>query len=962
MKKIISLTLCVTLLLSTFCIIGTQASQPEIDKQRYIHVTGVLKDLEILDGDFELSGNGYITYGELAKYLCRIIRDVSGDAFGIGSGVQNEVASYEKTAEILVNLLGWEYKAKQKGYSAVANLLKLNDGVMNTENFSRYDALCMIYNALTAEYLEQTEYGTTSKYSSKESTLISAYRDIYEFSGIVAANKWSTTYSEDGLDADMIVIKDDESCTLEFKYFGTKAMDLLGAHVSGFYKNDGANSEVLSLWNDEDCLELSDDNEPEYDAASKEIFYTDSANKRKKISLPSDVTVAVNGRNYGDASVINDKSIADLAYIKLYKTDGKYKAVHIGLYTNAVVQHASKTGSTLGFEGKSSIKFDENEYGKTIFFYNDNGKEISFKDIKTGDVVSIFKTINNGSMLPVIRVYAYSRRFVGEVVSKRSSGGESITEISEVSATEDGTAEYGEKTEYKIGFGFDGNLEIGSQYRLYLDMYGKISYAEHLSGGMGRLTGLFIKIAKKDGGISNDYQIFMMPDLDSKVQPGAQLLSVSDNAKINYEKDGTRKEVALKNADIDEVNKILMHTAMYYCANSAGVVNRIDGYSSKGDKGYLYNFNPKGKLLFTHIIASLNGKYFIECSKHYWSASEYYGGGKENATAVNESDPNSYYGKNYIRYGSVSDEIIVMPDITSPDEVSTKYIRDYYKKTPVANYSIVTKNSYLKYNAFSHDGKILPDYGTVAVNTDGIISNVSRYQMFGSSNQLLVNKVSYVNNQDGVKVMKLDGYYKNTVTTVYTAADKIIDAANSTAENIVYIDEISEGDYILVQCNANGEITKGIKVCDYDPENDIVSIPEITGIMRMFKDQKNGTILNDLMADDGIMNIQAITEKRCAYLGYAYQNVKNAYTAAAIGISIVADDEILLNAKSPKTNPEQYVYTFTSGSAKYYNTKLDTETKRVGGTTVMDAVTYTEDPSDMSRVFVWDKNQFVIYK
>lgn len=971
MKKIISALLCMTLLICSLCITSLGAAVPEVDELLYSKAAAILTELEIADEAQTLAPQGFITYNEFLGYLSNLTNSSKTDyaAYGIPVYMANEVVTYDAAVKIVVNLLGWSLQAEQKGYNAVANALNLTDGILNRNDaFARYDALMLIYNSLDADYLVQTKFGDKNEYSAKEDTILSFYKDIYEFSGIVKATKWSTVYSSAGLGDNKVTIESDDGTVTQYEYNGTASMDLLGVYVTGYYKSEDNFPEIISIHNDSDCIALYPENVPYCDLSARTIEYENNNGKIKTVSLPVNVTVVLNGRNCSDLSVINDETLGDISEVKIYKVDGKNKVVHILKCTSHVVETVSGGGTTLGFLNGGAVEFDDNEYGETTFFYDENDNEISFFDIEKSDIVSVYRSINNGTELPVMRVYVYDNSYSAKVVSCGDKNGEKYVNVLKIYSNEDGDVQYSDEVRLTYAFGFDSSLNPESNYKLYVDKFSRIVAGEYTSAGDGRFTGLYIKISSENSGLKNGYEIMMMPDLDSQTQAGAQILKISSRAKIDYEyvSEGVnlRKTVRLDNADVSAVNTALMHTAMYYYTDADGVVTKIIGYSSSQQNGYLYNFNPQNAYLGTGGISSQ----MILASEMRDDSGGRYGGGIQ--ASFDENKPSTYFGGTTIHYGEVSKRMILLPEISSPDEVAVKYMDSYYKMISPVQYGIVVAQSIMKYNAFSHDGGLLPDYGTLVWNTDTYLSP-NTYRLFNSTTGFLVDAVSWVETENGGRVMKLSGMLNTTAATLYTATDKIIDAGNSLEGNVKYFDEISPGDILLVQRNGNGDITVAIKICDYDPQSKSLTVPSadssVNTLYRSYYDETTDTMVDELgMVNGNFVLNNALNSKKTAYVVYPYKLTKHAFNKASVGASFVVDPRKITDEPFPDTNPEQQELKLAVSTVMYFDTEAKDGEKRVGSSSMLNMVSYFDDPANMSKVFIYtvsNEPRFaVIYK
>ena len=123
-----------------------------------------------------------------------------------------------EAAKVSVNALGYNELADKKGgypygHLYVANMLSLTNGITADENgyLTRQEAALLIYRTLNASPFVAEAYDDKGNVIGKafgDETLISHYRDIYTYEGIVTATCFSGLYGEDGCGNERIEIEE----------------------------------------------------------------------------------------------------------------------------------------------------------------------------------------------------------------------------------------------------------------------------------------------------------------------------------------------------------------------------------------------------------------------------------------------------------------------------------------------------------------------------------------------------------------------------------------------------------------------------------------------------------------------------------------------------------------------------------------------------------------------------------
>ena len=222
MKKLLALMLSVAMVFT----IGTSVmAYSDVEEGTYVsEAVTVLSNLDILNGyeDGTFKPEATITRAEMAKIVCEALGYYGMDndktpfddvepkhwaagyintaaslgiinGYGDGKFGPEDTVTYEQAVKMVVCALGYEAMAADRGgwpagYTSVAANIGLTKGMSSSV---RGDIAVLIYNALTTPVMEQTSYGSDTRYEvldgagNKEYKTILTKRDIYIATGIV---------------------------------------------------------------------------------------------------------------------------------------------------------------------------------------------------------------------------------------------------------------------------------------------------------------------------------------------------------------------------------------------------------------------------------------------------------------------------------------------------------------------------------------------------------------------------------------------------------------------------------------------------------------------------------------------------------------------------------------------------------------------------------------------------------
>lgn len=502
-KRIISAFLALVLMLSVSIIpVSAEADDtiayPEYGTKAYgrmalLDALGFIKESDKADMSRE------VTRAEFAYWLCLIsdykeafvadvqsFEDVTPDmtyadeisrvvaaGYMSGSGDGNfnpgEYITKNEAITALVRLTGRDTFAKAKGgypngYISVANSLKITDSASGDAN--AYNLLTMCFNTLDAKMLVFDGGSEQSTLYTTDEKVMEYFHNIYEFDGIVTANRFTRLYSEDEVsgtdtvEVDSIVYKTDSD------YDG-----LLGMTVRGYYSYDEIEDErtMVSMYaNNDDNKVITfdcDDLVPSNLATDYILKYTDSNSRVKQVKLARGFDYIYNNRADADRGV-NDLFSADSITLIDRNTDGYYDTViaekcetmklsSIDTYKEvvycdtAVLQKASFDSAYMSF-----AYYDAEE---------DTVTDVYPEELEEGMVLSVYRSLDG----MYIKAYATDRAESGTVEGYDSE---------EDTVTLSGTV-------YKLAETVRvSQFEINTDIDVLLDMFGRIAYIEGVGG------------------------------------------------------------------------------------------------------------------------------------------------------------------------------------------------------------------------------------------------------------------------------------------------------------------------------------------------------------------------------------------------------------------------------------------------------------------------------------------------
>lgn len=420
MKRILSLTLALVLMLSLCCISYANSEWSEETEKNY-EVLRALRIVNLRDKGVYTGAQGEAdVFRNLSKtafinYICNISQDYgftdeyNEDAIRIAEGAGiihknqtdlNKPLYYDEAVTMLVRLMGYGYHAEESGgypsgYIAIANRLGLTDGLSakSGERLQEFDAITLLYNAINAAYVEIISYsdiGITYGNAS-ENTFLYEFRKIYRVDGILEGTGTSAVTTAHTVSDGSVMIDGYRYLAQEDYY------DCLGMKVEA-YVHDDQNGKPVVLCaipnrNEELVIPAKDITYLSNDIT--QMRYLDADDKEKNIAISPVVDVLYNGQPV-DTYTKDDFIKAD-GYIRLINNDSdrEFEVAFISNYRTVVVDGVSALNETVkDFYTGDTISFKQ-EIDEIVKIFGEDG-EIAVTDLAPGDVLRVLSAKAGG--------------------------------------------------------------------------------------------------------------------------------------------------------------------------------------------------------------------------------------------------------------------------------------------------------------------------------------------------------------------------------------------------------------------------------------------------------------------------------------------------------------------------------------------------------------------------------------
>lgn len=789
MKKLLALMLSMAMVFT----IGTSVmAYSDVEEGTYVsEAVTVLSNLDILNGyeDGTFKPEATITRAEMAKIVCETLGyygmgsdktpfdDVEpkhwaagyiniAASLGIINGYGNgkfgpeDTVTYEQAVKMVVCALGYEAMAADRGgwpagYTSVAANIGLTKGMSSSV---RGDIAVLIYNALTTPVMEQTSYGSDTRYEvldgagNKEYKTILTKRDIYIATGIVG-----DTFNKDEIKFE--VTRDSEDGEFEasekeitFLMGNSDIANYTHQEVEVYIAEDDGEYTVLAVKaaKKTETFTLVSDDVKDING-NKITYYVDSLNssRTKTLTIDENATIEYNkvalAANETLETKIEGKDDVEIVFIE-NDGDSDYDVVVMTEYISAVVEtvNASKDKITLG---SRTVTFDFDDNNKTYIFLDDEGNELTLADFEEDDVVAYVSDTANPKDADYLKIIKLSNSvIIGTVDSVQNN--EQIVTIND--------------EEYKvIDTAIWNQISTpGTEGTFYVGLTGKIVYFDG-SAVVGKYG--YVIDAGTDGW--NDDEIVIKMLTSKGIDKYTLRTSLTDKTGFDID---------------DYIGKIVE-----YKINSQGLISSLNVLNTT-------TFNSK----YNADTEILNGKYLDKNTLVFVIDTE----DKNESYATDMDyfvDEGTYGGEIYVRYGEV--KVVVVTNSNTLYDSDTGFAIVTGTSTLVKNDDTVFAVDYVQdekkgtiyFEDYTYnEGKDKFPTGTVFVfkaDTDGYVKETG-YKI-----------VATIANGDFVEAKyDEDEPFGKEVTTVFGYIENNTREANSKGELITI-----NGDTYVISTNAN---------------------------------------------------------------------------------------------------------------------------------------------------------------
>ena len=505
----------------------------------------------------------------------------------------NEYIKYIDAVTILVRMLGYTEIAELRGgyplyYIQLADDLGFYDSAIAADDVLRRGSMAeLVFNALQAEYLEvvgivDPDYAVHDK----RKGVLGKTQKIYNGIGIVEATEISSlTMQRTGMGRNAVMIDG-----VTYDVGKTDAIGFLGFECEYFYEIDSKTAErtlrAIAPNRKTEMIEISFLTDEITEISNSKISYIlNGETKEEEFEISPKAYVIYNGVA-ADSSIeaLVNKSDFKGKIIVAENTDGS-QSVIINEYADYVIESIDyATGKVRGQSNKGGFTISDDN---VAVIYDENNEEVILKQLKSGDVVTVYQSKNKTG-----------KKF-GRVYLSSSSVSGTITEIDE-------SDYYINDKVYKLSSNCTDQFNVGQTAVFLLNIYGELVKIGTDSDST-LIAGLFMAYDQKSEGISDVIMIKLMTTEGKTADFKAARRITVDGMQLK-----TADELTTGKGVWSGLAAIEAETAVRYRLNAAGEIDLIDTpTASTNDGSYTnrltllnpddtasYGYNRRSELLY----------------------------------------------------------------------------------------------------------------------------------------------------------------------------------------------------------------------------------------------------------------------------------------------------------------------------------------------------------------------------
>lgn len=426
-----------------------------------------------------------------------------------------------------IRFLGYSKIAQKYGNLAFASSKGITKGVVYAadEELSLYNALLIVFNVLNVDVTDQYANQDTA------ATFLTGYRNIYAVKGVVTDDGIINQYGISELAKDEIAIN---GVVYKNK---TSEMNLFGASVKGYFRTNGTDdAELIAVvkTNDNATLILDSKNIEKFDVATRTYHYRENRfeDDTEEVEVPANITIIYNGVPLGidDISITKEDFVPATGSVVLYDSDGdnKYDFLYIYSYETYIVSTVD-TDKEIIYLKEYKKPIELREYNADILDNQSNPVELA--NIKEKNIISVLSSLSGD----LLKVYVSDEMISDVVVAKDTDG--------TITTQNNGSFELADS--YMKTGGLD-KLEFTTLYKMCIDVFGDIAYAEHDNINLWN-TAILINAANNSRSLLSENFEISLYTLEGKMivlKPAKKVIILkSDNTKVRLEDEDAIEEI-----------------------------------------------------------------------------------------------------------------------------------------------------------------------------------------------------------------------------------------------------------------------------------------------------------------------------------------------------------------------------------------------------------------------------------
>lgn len=467
----------------------------------------------------------------------------------------DKAISYADAVVISVRLLGRNDAAEALGgypggYIAAAQKYKLLTGVDSENASPLYVLMSNTVESTNLAVLDGFKDGEGVYSTDKSRNILSYYRDIYSYEGIVSAVGPSSIYTSSLGEADTVKIGEE-------KFVGTYAdcIEYLGMECEVLYKEIDGKNQIIFIDNDgyNKVISLNAEDIDSF-SANKYTYYEN--NKKRYASISADASVVYNGRIA--TSGIKNMYTPGNGSVTLIDNDGNsnYDVVIIknvlDIVVGTVVTEDDETVVYDYYDKNNFVKFNFSDSDTVVNLINTDGKTTYPAMLMQRSILSV-STSTDGTVVSGIHSVNSTSGVIGSV-SKNNLG--TVVEINGIEYT---VTDECEENCSKL-------IVSGASVTLSLNAYGRVADICEYSGNSDGLNYAYVIGVDESGALATDIKLkilnydgeIVIKTLDSKCRIDGE----------NYSSSSKQLEALNRGLAYGEVIR--------YQLNSDDLINRID--------------------------------------------------------------------------------------------------------------------------------------------------------------------------------------------------------------------------------------------------------------------------------------------------------------------------------------------------------------------------------------------------